>query len=332
MAKMKKGLAVILSIVMALTLLVSCGSKDGATLEINGKTETFPYVMECGGNQISLDEYLYNFSYYRYLMDYGDSSVWESEENAAYLTEVLNNIFMQKFAILELADEMGIALTEEEEAELLTNLETMKANYENEEAFLADMADAHLTEEVLLDYWRTVVLQEKIYNSLYGPEGEFGEPLEDVLTRVNEEYVHVKHILIPFTEEDAEGLAQEVYQKAIGGEDFDALREEYDADVLGQPAEGYTFTYGEMVEPFEEAAFSMAEGDISEPVETSYGYHIILKLPIDEQYIIDNYTTFSDRNDEFFVLLEEKIATLDVKYASNYDLLTPANILAALGE
>lgn len=332
MAKFKKVLAVLLSAVMAFALLTSCGGGDGETLEINGKTEKFPYVMEWNDTQVSLDEYLYFFSYYRYLMDNGDSSVWENEENATYLTETLNNILMQKFAILALADEMGITTTEEDEAELLANLQTLKDRYESEEAYLESMKASHATEDILLDYWRTILLQDKIYNSLYGPEGEFAEPLEDVLMRVNEEYVHVKHILIPLTEENAEELAQEVYQKAISGEDFDTLREEYDADIMGQPAEGYTFTYGEMVEEFETAAFAMEEGDISEPVETTYGYHIILKLPIDEQYIIDNYTAFSDQNDAFYALIEEKIATLDVKYASNYDLLTPANILAALGE
>ena len=47
---------------------------------------------------------------------------------------------------------------------------------------------------------------------------------------------------------------------------------------------GYYFTYGEMVAPFEETSFALADNEISGIVETDYGYHIIKKLPVDDEF------------------------------------------------
>ncbi len=112
----------------------------------------------------------------------------------------------------------------------------------------------------------------------------------------------VKHILIALDQEetlateeetevpaetvDKKALAEEVLAKAKKGEDFDDLIEEYGEDP-GQPEEGYTFGPGEMMEEFEKAAFELELNEISDIVETPYGYHIILRLPGD--YDLVNY-------------------------------------------
>ena len=63
---------------------------------------------------------------------------------------------------------------------------------------------------------------------------------------------------------------------------FDELMNEYseDSGLAGNP-DGYTATPGEMVPEFEDTAFSLDMGGISDVVESTYGYHIILRLPLD---------------------------------------------------
>ncbi len=96
---------------------------------------------------------------------------------------------------------------------------------------------------------------------------------------------HVAHILIPFqkdsvlrSESETLALAENVYQKAKDGVDFGQLAEEYSSDKANADKGGELpwFGVGEMVEPFEKGAFALnTPGEISKPVKTRFGYHII---------------------------------------------------------
>lgn len=71
--------------------------------------------------------------------------------------------------------------------------------------------------------------------------------------------------------------AQQLRSQLVGGADFAQLARE-NSDDPGSAAQGGllgTFGRGQMVAPFEEAAFSLPIGEISEPVQTQFGYHLI---------------------------------------------------------
>jgi peptidyl-prolyl cis-trans isomerase SurA len=75
--------------------------------------------------------------------------------------------------------------------------------------------------------------------------------------------------------------ANEVYAKIKAGGDFVALASEYSADEDTKQTGGVLpyFTLGSMVLPFEQAAFALKNiGDVSEPVQTRFGFHIIKLL------------------------------------------------------
>ena len=337
----KKITAIMLAVLTALTLLVSCDNspvQEGLvpsrrSLTINGKEEKFPFVMEVNGNKVSLDEYILCFTQIRSSMDYGDTSVWANENNAQMLHERVEIFVLQKYALLSIAEEYGITLTEEEIEVAVSQLEEVKEQFETEEAFVAAMQEFGATENTFIELYNMFALYDKVYETLYGIDGVLAEPFEVVLERATTEYVHVKHILISFGEnpEEAFALALEIQERAEAGEDFDELRAQYDTDAAGQPPEGYFFTYQMMVLPFEEASFALASGEISGPVETNYGYHIILKLEITEEDVYTNYELFTvNTTMALDMLIADEIEMLDVKYASNYDLLTVQNVLAAL--
>jgi peptidyl-prolyl cis-trans isomerase C len=112
------------------------------------------------------------------------------------------------------------------------------------------------------------------------------------------EEVHVAHILIstlsapdplnpqarpaplpPEQKKEKEKLAKEIKARADKGENFAMLVKEYSEDPGSKDKGGeYTFPRGRMVPEFEAAAFSLKTNQISDIVETQYGYHIIKLL------------------------------------------------------
>ncbi|WP_208948309.1 peptidylprolyl isomerase [Segnochrobactrum spirostomi] len=87
------------------------------------------------------------------------------------------------------------------------------------------------------------------------------------------EEVHAKHILVA-KKEEAEAIIKELQN----GGDFDKIAKEKSIDT-GSGAQGGDlgyFTHGQMVKPFEDAAFALEVGQITkEPIQTEFGWHVI---------------------------------------------------------
>lgn len=101
---------------------------------------------------------------------------------------------------------------------------------------------------------------------------------------VREEEVRASHILVSVAQEAtndqvaaARATADELLSQAKGGADFAELAKAHSADTGSAQSGGDLgfFGRGRMVKPFEEAAFSLPVGEISEPIRSQFGFHII---------------------------------------------------------
>jgi len=115
---------------------------------------------------------------------------------------------------------------------------------------------------------------------------ETEDALDMALEMYKKDYITAKHILLLCDDTNKTKVkkeAEKLLKRIKNGEDFDALMNELSEDPgLAQFPQGYTFTTGEMVPEFEEAAFALKEGEISGIVETDYGFHIIKREPLAE--------------------------------------------------
>ena len=83
--------------------------------------------------------------------------------------------------------------------------------------------------------------------------------------------VRAKHILVPTLNE-----AVEVFNKITEGEDFSVVARKMSKCPSGQNGGDLgEFGTGQMVKPFEDATFALEVGQLSQPVQTQFGYHLI---------------------------------------------------------
>lgn len=180
---------------------------------------------------------------------------------------------------------------------------------------------------------------ESLFNYLFGPEGVSEKKTEiynNVLSEMKKnDFVRAKHILISFPEDaekdeagnvvesaKAETLAKatEVLEKVKAGEDFDKLIKEFGEDPGTQSyPDGYFFGKGEMVLPFEETAYSLEIGETSGLVETPFGYHIILRLDIDDPALCNTENYVNAAYAELRDLLVDISSDYKIKYSDNYE-------------
>lgn len=131
------------------------------------------------------------------------------------------------------------------------------------------------------DEVNTYVLQDRVLRAKV--QSALGESVA-----TSGEQVRARHILV-----DTEEQAKDVLARLQKGEDFAALAKELskDTSTKDQGGELGWFPRGKMVQEFDDVAFSLKVGEISQPVKTTFGYHIIQveeksdNRPYDDAYV-----------------------------------------------
>ena len=187
------------------------------------------------------------------------------------------------------AKKLGLKLSEEDKS----NIDAQIASIQQNSQTLELLNSINVSIEEFKKYLEEGALTQKLIPELI-KKGDIKVDEAEVLKNFRENYVKAKHILIVTTdpttgaalpEEDvakAQEKAQGILDQINAGADFDELMNANSEDPGLQTApDGYVFTKGEMVPEFEEAAFALAENEVSGLVNTSYGIHILKRVPFD---------------------------------------------------
>lgn len=160
------------------------------------------------------------------------------------------------------------------DSEIKKELENIKGQYDSEEAFNEALASSGSDLDSVKKNIKTYLLTEKLLKDRVKiTDDQIKEYFEaNKESFAQKEQVEASHILV-----DDEKTAQEVKKKLDAGGDFAELAKEYSTDTSNADSGGKLgyFGKGEMVKEFDDKAFSMKKGEISEPVKTEFGYHII---------------------------------------------------------
>ena len=153
----------------------------------------------------------------------------------------------------------------------------------DEKKFLDVLAGAGIS----IDYVRnsirdSLTIEKYLQSALAGQTAVSEDEIQKAYSQ--DKTATVRHILLPTQgKNDQEKLEirrkmEDILARARKGEDFAALARQYSEDPGSKEKGGLyeNFGRGQMVKPFEDAAFSVPIGQISDIVETQYGYHIIL--------------------------------------------------------
>lgn len=241
---MKRNIALIIAIVLIASTIIS------VTLYMN-RDNSNTVVATVNGEKITKED-LYNFL------------VKTNGEQA------LNVLIIEKIVRLE-AEKENIEVTKDD---IQAEMDKMIEEFGGEEAFNNALTFYGVTRaDMEYDIEMNLYLERLLEPVIEITEDEMKNYFEENKDSfAQKEEVKARHILV----EDEE-TAREVKEKIDKGGDFEELAKEYSTDT-GTKDKGGDLGYfgkGKMVKEFEDAAFSLDIGEVSEPVKSEYGFHII---------------------------------------------------------
>ena len=301
----KKSLIMLLCLsLVACAFLTGCGkdskkdtnkdnteSSDTAATKPNYKVKYFDgddgVYAEVNGETVSSDE----FKYFLMMQMYSDQSAagedagkdfWTDGKIKSAMDNALNQAVLM-YVYKSGAADAGIKFTDDDQKTIDSNIDSAKQYY-GEDMYNLQLEGMGITEDMYKNFSTLSMYANKWYEKFSADAVSD----EDISKTFHKDYVKAKHILIKKTNDDGTDVSADAYTKIEdikkqldGGADFDTLMNENSEDPGLQSApNGYVFTKGQLVQEFEDAAFKLEPGQISDIVESNYGYHILMKVEL----------------------------------------------------
>lgn len=310
--------------------LTACGNVRKST---KAERQT---VLSIDGFEVPYEQFRYLVCNYMDTYADGKADYWTVETADLAQDEIFEQCFdtlCSQYATLSLCREYGVDTASGAIDELV---ETLMAGYigqyESEEAYAAALRESYLNDSVYRFFTTVSVCQQELYYAMLdaGVIEADDEKLYPLLE--DDTFIRVKQILIqndPGEDPQANRKkAEDLRERAVAGEDFDTLVGKYGEDLyMFQNTDGYYICRGVRYKEFEDAAFALDVGEISDVIHTPAGYSILLRCEKDPDYIRKNRADLCDayRDACFSLLIEHKAASLTAVPRNplyNYTLLS----------
>ncbi len=189
--------------------------------------------------------------------------------------QTLDSLISQKIVEIE-SKKQNVVVSDDD---IQKEIDKYYEYYGSEEGFTQALASSGFTlDQVKKDIVNNLKIEKILEPQITLTEEELKAYYdENKATFAQEKQVKVSHILVDTLE-----TANEVKQKLVNGGDFAELAKEYSTDIATKANGGDLgyFASGAMAIEFEKAAFALKVGEISDPVKTEFGYHLIKLVDI----------------------------------------------------
>jgi len=249
------------------------------------------YVATVNGHKVTTKQYdaALEQAKKQYAARFGvDFASDQGKQMLAGLEKSIIQQLTERELLLQEADKRGLKATQ---PEIDAKLAEIKKQFPDDAAFQKTLKDYGIDEAGLKDQVTKGVVLEKLQKEATKDLTVSDQQVAEFYAKNKAQYTHgeevsASHILIKFDEtakdkakDEARALAkiQALAAKLKAGADFAELAKANSEDPGSKQMAGSLgfFGKGRMVPAFEKAAFSLAEGEVSGPVKTNFGYHLI---------------------------------------------------------
>jgi len=206
-------------------------------------------------------------------------------ERVVAMKQETMDLLINQELLWQAAEQQGMVATPEEVSRALDD---MQARFRSEAAFRSKLAIEGYTLESYRTHLQRLVSARKYLDQVSAGVAVSADEVHAFYTENPDKFrlpelVRARHILLklgPGAEAAAQQAVREklagILVQARNGEDFAALANRYSEDTSAtEGGDLGFFARGQMVKPFEDVAFGLQPGEISEPVTTPFGLHLI---------------------------------------------------------
>ena len=312
----KKALGALLALAVGVSVLAGCSGVNAVDpiAEMMGKDSGITsdtVMLKVDGEDVTAGDLFFwlgqnasEAASYSQMLGQNETVDWSSEAGeGTTLAEFVKNSAKDQAVLYQVvaahAKELGFDFTEEDQKAFDEELTQAKEDLGGDEAYQIWLKSNCINEEGMMKLSQVGVLFDHMREGLFKDGAEYAPTAEDLTAYAAEkDFLCAKHILL-MTQDRTTGDSlpeDQVAAKRATAEDllaqlravedpaqlestFDKLMQDNSEDTgLATNPDGYTFTAGQMGPEFENATRALEIGQVSDIVESDYGFHIILRL------------------------------------------------------
>ena len=292
----KRVVSCLISLVLLISLCACSFGSDKPVAVVNGE---------------KISSSVYQYFLYNLKAQIGDAQTVDGMPAAEYASKLALDAAVKLYVTAQKADSLDITFTDDMQKQLDEQISTFKLQAGSDEKYVEALSQYGLAEkdyELLLKY---TILQDSVKEKV---TSEYSA--EQINDFYNNEMVNVQNILfktvddanMPLAEDvikEKKALAETVLGRINSGESFAALKSQYNEDIANTELGYMVSQHSNFVEPFIKASMALEVGNVSEIVESTYGYHIIKRFNH-----VDNGEMFTSAQTDILSCLFERDVNL----------------------